>query len=187
MEDIRQLMNMDFNRLPAQEFARDMFLFSFYTRGMSFVDMSFLRKDDLKDGYLVYKRRKTGQQLVVKWESCMQRIVDKYEMEGSPYLLPVINVNSAEDERRQYLRMAHNINRSLKKIGQEMRLQFPLTMYVARHSWASIARDKQIPVSVISQCMGHESEKTTRIYLASLNTDVLDHANHSVLEDLFSD
>ena len=60
-------------------------------------------------------------------------------------------------------------------------------MYVSRHAWASIARDKQIPVSVISQCMGHESEKTTRIYLASLNTDVLDHANHSVLEDLFSD
>lgn len=187
MEDIRQLMNMDFNRLPAQEFARDMFLFSFYTRGMSFVDMAFLRKEDLKDGNLVYKRRKTGQQLVVKWESCMQHIVDKYVMEGSPYLLPVINVNSAEDEREQYLRTAHNINRNLKKIGQEMRLRFPLTMYVARHSWASIARDKQIPVSVISQCMGHESEKTTRIYLASLSTDVIDHANRSVLEDLFSD
>lgn len=187
MEDIRQLMNMDFNRLPAQEFARDMFLFSFYTRGMSFVDMAFLRKEDLKDGDLVYKRRKTGQQLVVKWESCMQHIVDKYVMEGSPYLLPVINVNSAEDEREQYLRTAHNINRNLKKIGQEMRLRFPLTMYVARHSWASIARDKQIPVSVISQCMGHESEKTTRIYLASLSTDVIDHANRSVLEDLFSD
>lgn len=187
MEDIRQLMNMDFNRLPAQEFARDMFLFSFYTRGMSFVDMAFLRKEDLKDGNLVYKRRKTGQQLVVKWESCMQHIVDKYVMEGSPYLLPVINVNSAEDEREQYLRTAHNINRNLKKIGQEMRLRFPLTMYVARHSWASIARDKQIPVSVISQCMGHESEKTTRIYLASLGTDVIDHANRSVLEDLFSD
>lgn len=187
MEDIRQLMNMDFNRLPAQEFARDMFLFSFYTRGMSFVDMAFLRKEDLKDGNLIYKRRKTGQQLVVKWEICMQHIVDKYVMEGSPYLLPVINVNSAEDEREQYLRTAHNINRNLKKIGQEMRLRFPLTMYVARHSWASIARDKQIPVSVISQCMGHESEKTTRIYLASLNTDVIDHANRSVLEDLFSD
>lgn len=187
MEDIRQLMNMDFNRLPAQEFARDMFLFSFYTRGMSFVDMAFLRKEDLKDGNLVYKRRKTGQQLVVKWESCMQHIVGKYVMEGSPYLLPVINVNSAEDEREQYLRTAHNINRNLKKIGQEMRLRFPLTMYVARHSWASIARDKQIPVSVISQCMGHESEKTTRIYLASLSTDVIDHANRSVLEDLFSD
>lgn len=187
MEDIRQLMNMDFNRLPAQEFARDMFLFSFYTRGMSFVDMAFLRKEDLKDGDLVYKRRKTGQQLVVKWVSCMQHIVDKYVMEGSPYLLPVINVNSAEDEREQYLRTAHNINRNLKKIGQEMRLRFPLTMYVARHSWASIARDKQIPVSVISQCMGHESEKTTRIYLASLSTDVIDHANRSVLEDLFSD
>ena len=187
MEDIRQLMNMDFNRLPAQEFARDMFLFSFYTRGMSFVDMAFLRKEDLKDGDLVYKRRKTGQQLVVKWVSCMQHIVDKYVMEGSPYLLPVINVNSAEDEREQYLRTAHNINRNLKKTGQEMRLRFPLTMYVARHSWASIARDKQIPVSVISQCMGHESEKTTRIYLASLSTDVIDHANRSVLEDLFSD
>ena len=114
----------------------------------------------------------------------MQRIVDKYEMEGSPYLLPVINVNSAEDERRQYLRMAHNINRSLKKIGQEMRLQFPLTMYVSRHAWASIAKSKNVPVSVISEGVGHDSETTTRIYLASLDTLAIDKANNMILKSL---
>ena len=105
---------MDLRQQLAQEFARDLFLFSFYTRGMSFVDLAYLRKEDLVGGTLVYKRRKTGQQLLVKWESCMQNIVDRYNTVASPYMLPILNVNLPEDERGQYLRMAHNVNRCLK-------------------------------------------------------------------------
>lgn len=58
-------------------FARDMFLFSFYTRGMSFIDMAYLKKTDLNNGILTYKRRKAKQQLSIKWEKCMQEIVKK--------------------------------------------------------------------------------------------------------------
>ena len=78
---------LDFSEIQRYDFARDMFLFSFYTRGMSFVDMAFLKKKDLKNGILSYKRQKSGQQLFIHWENCMQHIVDKYDTDNSPYLL----------------------------------------------------------------------------------------------------
>lgn len=57
-------------------------------------------------------------------------------------------------------------------------------LYIARHSWASAARSKNIPISVISEGMGHDSETTTRIYLASLDTATIDRANKLILKSL---
>ena len=84
----------------------------------------------------------------------------------------------------QYIYAGHNINRSLKAIGRELNLSLPLTMYSARHSWASIAKSKNIPLSVISDGMGHDSEATTRIYLASLDNMAIDKANSLILKSL---
>lgn len=177
---VRQIRTLDLYGYPSLELARDMFLFSFYMRGMSFVDMAYLRKTDLKSGTLVYHRCKTGQPLRIKWKEAMQKIVDKYPTPGSPYLLPFIK-KSGRNERRQYLCAAHNLNRNLKIIGTMLKLDRPLTMYVARHSWASIARNCQVPLSVISEGMGHTSESTTRIYLATLDHSRIDKANDRVL------
>ena len=181
---IKRMKNLDLSLQPNLEFARDMFLFSFYTRGMSFVDMAYLRKKDLANGILSYRRRKTGQQLFIKWEKCMQEIVDKYDTESSIYRLPIIKPYSKTDERTQYIYAGHNINRSLKAIGKELGLSLPLTMYTSRHSWASIAKSKNVPLSVISEGMGHDSEATTRIYLASLDNMAIDKANSLILKSL---
>ena len=110
----------------------------------------------------------------------MQRIVDKYDTGNSQYLLPIIKDNGA-DSRTQYVSTAHLVNERLKKIGERLGLEIPLTSYVARHSWASIARSSDIPVSIISEAMGHDSESTTRIYLASLDTSTVDKANSIVM------
>jgi integrase len=181
---IKQIKYMDFSKNPTYDFARDMFLLSFYTRGMSFVDMAYLRKKDLQNGVLSYRRRKTGQQLFIKWEKCMQEIVEKYDTSHSNYLLPIIKPLSNIDERKQYIYAAHNINRCLKIIGKELGLSVSLTLYVARHAWASIAKSKNVPLSVISEGMGHDSETTTRIYLASLDTVAIDKANSMILKSL---
>lgn len=181
---IKRIKALDFASHRTLDYARDMFLFSFYTRGMSFVDMAYLRKSDLANGILSYRRRKTGQQLYIKWEQCMQEIVDKYDTCHSNYLLPIIKPRSDCDDRQQYIYAAHNINRCLKIIGQQLELSIPLTLYVARHAWASIAKSKNIPISVISEGMGHDSEATTRIYLASLDTTAIDRANSMILKSL---
>ena len=178
---IKQVKDMDLSHSPSMDFARDMFMFSFYTRGMSFVDMAFLKKTDLSNGMLTYRRKKTGQLLSIRWEKCMQDIVDKYPGNFSVYLLPIIT-HIKKDERLQYKNSICLVNRRLKEIGRTLGLVHPLTMYVARHSWASVARGKHIPLSVISEGMGHDSEKTTQIYLASLEASVVDKANKMILE-----
>ena len=180
---IKQIKEMDLSYSSSLDFARDMFLFSFYTRGMSLVDMAYLRKKDLANGILSYRRRKTGQQLFIKWEKPMQEIADKYDTKNSIYLLPIIKHSSIE-ERTQYIYAGHNINRNLKIIGRKLGLSIPLTMCVARHAWASIAKSKNVPLSVISEGMGHDSEATTRIYLASLDNMAIDKANSLILKSL---
>lgn len=180
---IRQIRDLDLSLRPVMDYARDVFMFSFYTRGMSFVDMAFLKKKDLQNGILSYRRHKTNQQLFIKWEKPMQELIDKYDTSGSPYLLPIIKTNG-KDERLQYKSEAHRINSNLKKIGKLLGLVIPLTTYVARHGWASIAKSKNIPIATISEAMGHDSETTTRIYLASLDASVVDNANSLILKSL---
>lgn len=179
---IKRMKALDLSLSPMVELARDMFLFSFYTRGMSFVDMAYLKKKDVQNGILSYRRRKTGQLLLIRWEKCMADIVAKYDTKGSPYLLPIITKEG--NTRKQYRNASHLINNKLKLISKRLKLPVPLTMYVARHAWASIARSKNIPLSVISEGMGHDNENTTRIYLASLDTTVMDKANRLILKAL---
>ena len=210
IKDIKSLKELDLSIKPSLDFARDMFMFSFYTRGMSFVDMAYLKKTDLQNGILTYRRRKTGQELTIKWEQeltikweqCMAEIVAKYPESQTDFLLPIIkekgNGRNSEshqaclngrvvtdegeaNERRQYDNAQHLVNYRLKELSTMLKLQRPLTMYVARHSWASAAKAKNVPLSVISEGMGHDSEATTQIYLASLETSVVDKANKMIL------
>ena len=180
---IRKVKSLKLTDKPALEFARDMFLFSFYTRGMSFVDMAGLKLSNLKSGYLIYRRHKTGQQLVVKWEKSMKELVGKYAGKCyGDYLLPIIT--EAGNERRQYKQVQYRINYHLKQVSQLAGITPPLTMYVARHSWASIAKEKNVPEGTICDALGHDSEKTTRIYLAELDASQVDKANKMILDDL---
>lgn len=180
---IKKIKALDLSLIPTLDFARDMFLMSFYLRGMSFIDMAFLKKRDLKNGYVTYRRRKTGQLLVIGWTQEMQTILDKYPENQSEYLLPIIK-NNGTNERCTYRNVGYNINHNLKKIAGMIGVTIPLTLYVARHSWASAAKAKGIPLSVISEGMGHDSESTTQIYLASLDTSVVDKANALILKSL---
>lgn len=181
-DDIRRIKNVDLSNEPNLAFARDMFMFSFYTRGMSFVDMSFLSKSNLSGGVLSYCRRKTGQRLDIKWEKCMQEIVERYDACG-PYILPIVSPDNG-DERLQYRQCQCRINAYLKRLGRMMGFLHPLTMYVARHSWASVAKSRNVPLSIISEGMGHDSDATTRIYLASIEASRIDEANSSILNAL---
>ena len=184
LKAIKRIKELDLRLKPHLDYARDLFLFSFYTRGMSFIDLAYLKKSDLQNGFLTYRRRKTNQQLTVKWEKCMAEIVAKYnDCSTTQYLLPIIT-NPLLDERKQYRNAIYRVNTALKEVARLVNLSIPLTMYCARHGWASVAKSKNIPLSVISEGMGHDSEETTRIYLASLDSDVIDKANSLILKGL---
>lgn len=180
LDTMKEVLNFksDDRRLT---FARDMFLFSFYTRGMSFVDMSYLKKKDIVNGKLQYARKKTGQNITIEWTEELQSIVDRNPSANSVYLLPIIRkINGKERNQKRYIQ--NIVNDSLKKISEMLQLEDPLTMYVARHTWASLARNSGVPLKTISNAMGHESEKTTLIYLKNLDTTAVDRANRMIID-----
>lgn len=180
--DMRKIKYLDLMSRPALQYARDIFMFSFYTRGMSFVDMAYLKKKDLHGGVLTYRRKKTGQELTLEWRPEMQEIVDRYSS-STKYLLNIITQEDGT-ERRQYQNRLTQVNRHLKTIGEMIGLSVPLTTYVSRHAWATIAKSKNIPLSVISEGLGHDNEQTTKIYLESIRSSAVDRANRQILKDL---
>lgn len=183
LKAIKLIKSLDLSLQPSLDFARDMFFFSFYTRGMSFIDMAYLKKKDLSNGILSYRRRKTGQQLFIRWEKCMQEIVEKYDNPLSGYLLPIIKPMN-DDERTQYQNVMYLINRKLKIIGKMVGVQLPLNNVYSKALMGSVAKNKNVPILVISEGMGDDSEITMQIYLASLDNAVVDRVNAQILKEL---
>lgn len=186
-EVILQLYQMKISS-PSLALARDLFIFSYCMRGMAFVDMAFLRHKNIRGGFIHYTRRKTGQQLSVHIEPCIQEIIDRYssQTEQTPYLLPILTSEDPVRAFSQYQTALGYYNRQLKQLSQMLRLDISLSSYCARHSWATAARNHNIPLSVISAGMGHTSERTTQIYLASLENSVIDRANQNIIAFLKS-
>jgi site-specific recombinase XerD len=182
MDDIRRVRSLHLPPETSLSLARDLFLFSFYTRGMSFVDMAYLRKSDISSGYIIYRRMKTHRLLCIKIEPCMAEIIGRYGASSSDYLFPIIKTPGRE--YREYKNALHLVNARLKEIGELAGCSRPLTTYVSRHSWGSAAKTNNVPISVICESMGHSDEKTTQIYLASLDTSVIDEANAEILKKL---
>lgn len=182
---VADLKALDLSGMPWLELARDLFLFSYCTRGMSFVDMAYLKKENVTNGIIRYVRKKTGQPLSIRIEPEVQRIIERYKQEvyGS-YLLPVIRSDNEKDAYRQYRNKLRYYNKQLKKLSKLLGDGVSLTSYVARHSWASNAHKHNVPIAVISDGMGHSSEKTTQIYLASLSEEVIDNANAEIVASL---
>lgn len=183
IKNIRFIKDLDLSFKPNLEFARDMFMFLFYCRGMSFIDAAFLKKSDVVDNVLFYRRHKTGQQLRIRMVPVIKDILERYSDNQSPYLLPIITV-SGKDGRIQYEAALRRINNGLRTIAKMLGMDTPLTTYVTRHAWASIAKAKNIPITVISDALGHDSIATTQIYLASIDATMIDKANEMIINDL---
>lgn len=182
-DDIAAIKDLNISGRPLLELARDIFMFSFYMRGMSFKDIAFLKVNNIFADRIYYSRQKTAQKLNIKMTEKAKEIIMKYsdlsDKEG--FLFPLIKY-PGRNEFNQYKNSYRKTNRRLKIVGDILGFREPLTTYVARHSWATIAKRSGIPTSVISEGLGHDSEKTTQIYLDSFENNVLDAANEMVTD-----
>ena len=184
IDAMQRVQRLDLSGNPRQALFRDLFLFSFMAQGMAFVDLAFLRREDLTDNILQYRRRKTGRSVSVYLEPEMMSIVHRHHRPDSPYLFPLLTRTDAYATYRQYQNLLTEYNLFLKDIAVRAGIRQPLSSYVARHSWASTALKCHIPVGVISEAMGHASEQTTRIYLSRLQTPAIALENRKVIRKL---
>lgn len=186
----RRISIAEFHKIIAAEFtpkqpeyhARNYFLFSFYLRGMNFPDMAYIRVHDVAGDRLQYRRAKTGQLFDVAMPQQARAIVNLYSSGKKPgdFLFPIIKRDGIFMQRQDIASQRRFYNRLLRRLSDSLQLSRPLTSYVSRHSWATLAKDAGIPVEVISEGLGHTDVKTTQIYLDSFAGTVIDDATARV-------
>lgn len=181
---ISQLLSIDLKKSKALQFARDLFIFSFYARGMAFVDIVYLKKSNIQNGYITYVRHKTGQELTIRIETRLQNIINQYEKKDSPYLFPILNTEDENKAYSQYEIALNYYNRQLKRLSKLLEPNINLSSYTPRHIWATTARNKNVPLSIISAGMGHSSEKTTLIYLTKIDNSIIDEVNKAIIDSI---
>jgi site-specific recombinase XerD len=179
-DDINKIRDLELKPHSTLDMTRDFFMFSFYNRGISFVDLAFLRHSDIQDDRIVYKRRKTGQKFSIKITEPTRNIIEKYAREDNDYIFPIIK--RPENKFLDYKNAARLMNKKLKTLATLAEIDADLTTYVARHSWATIAKRSGIPTAIISEGLGHETEETTQIYLDSFENKTLDDANELIIK-----
>ncbi len=182
--DLVKLKNVT-PKTERQKKAKRYFFMSYYLMGASFIDLAFLKYENIKNGRIEYKRRKTGRLHSIKVSEKLEELLRPFLQDNTKsdddFLLPILSKNqtieqqytAARDEMRRY-------NRSLKELGKMAELSIPLTSYVARHSYATIAKYQGMPTSLISEALGHSTEEVTQIYLASFEQNVLDDWNDKI-------
>lgn len=166
--------------------ARDIFLFSFYAMGMPFVDIAYLRKSSIKDGFIHYARHKTGQPIRVAILAPMHVILERYSTSYSDFVFPILSEQeqSPESLHRLYRKKLRQYNYSLHRLSTMINSSRPLSSYVVRHSWASIAYRNHVDVSLIGKALGHTKTSTTLLYIKSLFDPDLAAANQKLMQDL---
>ena len=175
--DLQKLRTIQLPKGSSLCFARDLFLFCVYALGMPFVDVAFLRKKQIVNGYIEYQRHKTRQPIRVKIEPQMQRIIKRYSLPDSAYVFPVLTTGSM----KEYETARNRYNSHLRQISKIAGLRRSLTSYVARHSWASMAYSNNVDLAVISKALGHSNTETTMVYIREIDDNRIDMANHKLL------
>jgi site-specific recombinase XerD len=169
--------------------SKNYFLFSFFNIGINLIDIAYLKNGNINNGYLQYKRKKTGKEITIKIQPPSEEILKFFGKSTDPedYIFPILNdeVHRTEESKRERIKkITKYINKDLKEIAEKVKIHNPtsITFYVARHSWATIQKNNGISVSVISESLTHDDEKTTQIYLASFENAIIDNANSTLMK-----
>jgi integrase len=161
--------------------AIDIFAFSYFTAGINFIDIALLKDGNIIDNRVVYYRHKTKKRIIVPLQPKAIELIDKYR--GGAYLFPILSAfHKTEVQIADRLhKVLGKVNKYLKQIGKELKLPIPLTTYVARHSYATVLKRSGVSTSIISESLGHSTERITQVYLDSFGNDQMDEAMKNLL------
>ena len=167
---------------PYKALAIDLFTFSYLTGGINFTDISRLTRENIMEEQLVYRRKKTKKLIHLPLHPKAMEIINKYKSSGL-YLFPILS--SFHKTEQQKLNRIHKVigkvNKHLKSLGKELEIDKKITTYVARHSFSTTLKRAGVSTSVISEALGHSSEKVTQIYLDSFENTQMSNAMQNLL------
>ena len=178
-DDIKRVLNYNVNgRDFYTSLAIALFSFSYYMGGINFVDMAYLQGSNIIDGRLVYYRKKTSKLINLPMNHEAMEIISRYNTGLTGYIFPILSFahNTEQMKLNRLHKVSTEVNKALKLIGQELGLPIKLTTYVARHSFATVLKRAGVSTSIISESLGHSSEKITQIYLDSFENSQINEA-----------
>lgn len=182
--DIQRIADLPILSDSPLALTRDVFLFSVYCLGMPFIDIAHLQHAQIKDGHITYYRHKTGQRVNVSIEPCIQRLIERYRRPDSQLVFPILDASPTHTPTPEiYHQCLNTYNHHLKTLARLAGIDTPLTSYVARHTWATIAFSNDVSLPVISKALGHTNPNTTLVYIREINDQRLDLANKRILKE----
>ena len=166
------------------QMSKDLFIFSYLCGGINFIDLANLTIKNIIDNRIIYVRQKTQKRINVPLNSTALSILKKHISEGDNYIFPILDNKVHITELQKFHRrhkVLSKVNKSLKKIAEELNIEADLTTYVARHSYATVLKNSGVSVALISETLGHSDLKTTQIYLDSFENSQIDKALENLL------
>ena len=166
-----------------EKLAIDLFTFSYLTAGINFTDIARLTNNNLMDGRLVYTRKKTKKLITIPLQPRAVELITKHARKDTPYLFPILSPFHKTEQQKAHRihKVIAKVNKALKEIGKELEIQIDLTTYVARHSYATVLKRSGVSTAIISESLGHSSERVTQIYLDSFENSQIDAAMANLL------
>lgn len=183
---VNRLLHADFETLPTiRKRTLGYFLLMFLFRGMPFIDLAHLRKNDMHGDKIIYRRHKTGKQITIRIPREAVALIKQLRNSntGSPYLFPILD-SPLHDDWSLYLyyqRSLSDFNKSLRWIAAHLLPGVKVSSYTARHTWATLAYHLGMPVGIICQSLGHSSVRVTETYLKPFENEQVDKANRKLI------
>ena len=181
-DDIRRIMEYK-GKSQMERLAIDVFTFSYLCAGINFIDMAKLEYSNIQENQLVYHREKTKKLIITPLQERAKQIIEKYNDGKSAFVFPILsNFHKSDVQVANRLhKVLAKLNKHLKAIGIKLNLSIPLTTYVARHSFATVLKRAGVSTSIISESLGHSSEKITQVYLDSFDKEQMNTAMQALL------
>lgn len=185
-DDIFKLINIKTIEGSEQWKALNYFLLSYYFIGISFTDLAYLKHENILNGRVVFRRRKTRKLYDIKLFPQAKLILEIMRPHHNcPYLLPVLGDEVLEDSiiaKKIIQQWVKTTNLNLKKLAIKVGIKNNLTTYVSRHTFGTAAKKLGYSNELIAEALGHEyGNKTTNIYLDSFDKDVVDAMHYTVI------
>jgi len=165
--------------LMTENRARDMFMACYLANGLNFKDLALLKWSNLNGDIISFVREKTkrtnkvsGKEIKIYVLPELRKIIETW---GSPnkgpndYIFDIVDdTMSAKVQHNRIRQFQRRVNKRLVEIGEHLGIKIPLNTNLARHSFATALKIADVPVSQVSELMGHSSIVTTSHYLKSL-------------------
>jgi len=196
LSDIKKIY--DYKPSPGSniEMARDLWLFSYLCNGINIKDIARLRYKNIEGEYLTFLRAKTERAtrsnpkpISIYLNDRAKEIIKKWgtkKINPDNYIFPIIEKGcTPENELRLIQQLIKTINKWMKFISQETKIEKVVTTYTARHSFSTVLKRSGASIEFISEALGHSNVRTTESYLDSFENDAKKH--HSDLLTAFKE